>query len=302
MTTVEDSGVAAPQPAKVLHGRRQRYRVEGSRAGRVLRTVALTLFVIAALFPFYWIVITSLKSDSALAAGTKSLFPSHVTFSAYSQDFTENDFWRPLLNSALIGLITTLVTVLVGSCAGYALARTQIRPKGLFLGFILVAGFFPVVAMVGPLFLAYSNLGLLDNFTSLIVAYLVYTLPIATWFLANFFSQLPVEIEEAAMIDGLGRFRTLYRVVMPVALPGVLTAAILSFILSWNDFIFALSFLQTPSKFTAPLAMVNLGQSQFQVFPNLVDAAVVVVTIPIAAIVIFAQRRIVSGFTAGSSR
>lgn len=300
MTTVEDSGFTAPPPLP-RRGRRH-YKVQGGRGLQIGRGVALALFVIAALFPFYWIVITSLKSNSALAAGTKSLLPSHISFSAYRQDFTINDFWHPLLNSALIGLATTVLTVLVGSCAGYALARTQIRPKSLFLGFILVAGFFPVVAMVGPLFLAYSNLSLLDSYWSLILAYLVYTLPIATWFLANFFSQLPVEIEEAAVIDGLSRFGALFRVVLPVAMPGVLTAAILSFILSWNDFIFALSFLETPSKFTAPLAMVNLGQSQFQVFPNLVDAAVVVVTIPIAAIVILAQRRIVSGFTAGSSR
>lgn len=274
----------------------------GGRTLRIGRAVALTCFVIAALFPFYWIVITSLKTNRALAAGTSSLLPGRLTLSAYRTDFTLDDFWRPLLNSAVIGLATTALTIVVASCAGYALARTRIRPKPLFLGFILIAGFFPVVAMIGPLFLAYSNLNLLDHRWSLIPAYLVYTLPIAIWFLANFFSQLPIEIEEAAVIDGLSRTRALFRIVVPVAMPGILTAAILSFILSWNDFIFALSLLQSSNKFTAPLAMVNLGQSQYQVFPNLVDAAVVVVTVPIAAIVLLAQRRIVSGFTAGSSR
>ena len=104
------------------------------------------------------------------------------------------------------------------------------------------------------------------------------------------------------MVDGLTRFKALYRVIVPVAMPGVLTAAILSFILAWNDFTFALSFLETPSKYTAPLAINNLGQSQFQVFPNLIDAAVVVVTIPIALLVLAAQRRIVSGFTAGATK
>lgn len=275
---------------------------ESTTGLRIARAVVLTLFVAGSLFPFYWIVRTSLSSTPYLNRGTHSLLPGGLTLNAYSTDLAMDDFWRPLLNSALVSLATTLVTVLVAACAGYALSRTKIFGKGLILGFILVAGFFPVVAMVGPLFLAFGHLGLLDNYFTLVLTYLVYTLPISTWFLAGFFGQLPVEIEEAAVLDGLTRFRALFRVVLPVALPGVLTAAILSFILAWNDFIFALSFLETPDKYTAPLAIVNLGQTQYQVFPNLIDAAVVVVTVPIAVIVVLAQRRIVSGLTAGSSR
>lgn len=130
----------------------------------------------------------------------------------------------------------------------------------------------------------------------------MYTLPLATWFLTSFFGQIPKELEEAAMTDGCSRFGALWRVTMRVALPGVFTTAILAFILAWNDFAFALSFLQTPSHYTAPLAIVDLGQSQYQVFYDRIDAAVVIVTIPIALLVIFAQRRIISGFTAGSFR
>ncbi|MGH9060967.1 MAG: carbohydrate ABC transporter permease, partial [Acidimicrobiales bacterium] len=126
------------------------------------------------------------------------------------------------------------------------------------------------------------------------------TLPIATWLLKNFFAQIPKELEEAALVDGATRLQALRRVVIPVAVPGVFTAAILAFILAWNDFLFAVSFLQTPSKFTAPLAIVNLGQSKFQVFYNRIDAAVVIISIPIAVIVLLAQRRIVSGLTAGA--
>jgi ABC-type glycerol-3-phosphate transport system permease component len=130
----------------------------------------------------------------------------------------------------------------------------------------------------------------------------VYTLPLTTWLLKNFFQQIPAELEEAALMDGATRLQTLRKVVIPVAIPAVFTAAILSFILAWNDFAFAISFLRTTGHFTAPLAIVTFGESQYQVFYNLIDAAVVIVSIPIALLVLFAQRRIVSGLTAGSFR
>jgi ABC-type glycerol-3-phosphate transport system permease component len=188
----------------------------------------------------------------------------------------------------------------MGTLGGYALSRTRIRGKPLILGFILIAGFFPVIAMVGPLFLAYRNLGLLDTYPALVITYLIYTLPIATWFLANFFSRIPFQLEEAAIVDGTTRLGALRKVILPVAVPGIFTVAILSFILAWNDFAFAVSFMDTPDKYTAPLAIVNLGHSQYQVHYNLIDAAVVIVTVPIALLVIFAQRQIISGLTAGA--
>jgi len=274
-------------------------RRTASRAGFGL---LMTLFVLASMFPFYWIIITSLKTQSEVNQGTTSLLPSHITWSNYVTDLTKADFVRPLLNSAIVALSTTLLTVVIASLAGYALARTQMRGKTLILGFILVANFFPIIAMVGPLFIAYRRLGLLNSYPALVISCLIYTLPLATWLLASYFSQIPKSLEEAALVDGSGRLRTLRKVIMPVALPGVFTAAILSFMLTWNDFTFALSFMSTPSKFTAPLAIVNLGQSQYQTFYNLIDAAVVIISIPIALIVIFAQRRIVTGLTAGSFR
>lgn len=266
------------------------------------KTVLLAIFVVVSLFPFYWIVITSFKTNSDLARGTHSLLPTSFSWSAYKADFSQYDYWRNVLNSAIVALSTTAITIVVGSAAGYALARTRLRGRSILLGFILIAGFFPIMAMIGPLFLTYTHAGLIDTFWTLIVSDLVYTLPIAVWFLANFFSQIPVEIEEAAVVDGLTRLHALFRVIVPVAMPGVLTAAIVSFILAWNDFTFALSFMQTPSKYTAPLAINNLGHSQYQVFPNMIDAAVVIVTIPVALLVLAAQRRIVSGFTSGSTK
>jgi ABC-type glycerol-3-phosphate transport system permease component len=279
---------------------------------RASRTVSQVIFyigvviaVVVSLFPFFWILRTSLESDSQVSAGVggrNGVIPSQLHFSAYVEDFTQQHFLHPLLNSIIVSLATTVVTVLVASLAGYALARLEVRGAGAILGFVLLAGFFPVLAIVGPLFLLLKDLNLLDNIYPLILVYLVYTLPISTWLLRNFFAQLPKELEEAALVDGATRLQALRKVVIPVAVPAVFTAAILSFILAWNDFTFAVSFLVTPSHFTAPLAIVTFGQSQYQVFYNRIDAAVVIISIPIALLVLFLQRRIVSGLTAGSFR
>lgn len=263
-------------------------------------TALIAMIMASVLFPFLWIVRTSLQSSEEFSAGVTGLLPRHPTFSSYTAVFTTEDFLRPLLNSALICAASTAVTVLFATFAGYALARLEIRGRGLILGFLLLAGFFPVLAMIGPLFLLYRNLGFLDSGYPLVLAYMIYTLPITTWLLKGFFEQIPRGLEEAALVDGASRLQVLWKIVVPVAMPGVFTAAILSFILAWNDFTFALSFLQTPSRFTAPLAIVNLGQSQYQVFHNRIDAAVVVITLPVVGLVLLAQRRIVSGLTAGA--
>ncbi len=162
-----------------------------------------------------------------------------------------------------------MVTIVVASMAGYALARLRIRGTGAILAFILLAGFFPVLAMIGPLFLVLRYLGMLNNIYPLIIVYLVYTLPISTWLLKSFFEQIPAELEDAALVDGATRLQVLRKVVIPVAVPAVFTAAILSFILAWNDFAFAVSFLTSQAHFTAPLAITTFGQSQFQTFYNL---------------------------------
>jgi ABC-type glycerol-3-phosphate transport system permease component len=287
-------------------GRTARHRMRpGKIAGRVGFYILIAAFVVGSLFPFYWIVITSLKTPAELSGGTTSLLPGHITFGSYSADLTQTsttglNFGRSLLNSAIVALAATAITVVLAVLAGYALSRTRMRGKGPVLGFVLIAGFFPPLAMVGPLFLAYRHIGLLNSYPALVITYLIYTLPLATWFLANFFSQLPRQLEEAAVVDGASRLQALRRVILPVAVPGIFTVAILSFILAWNDFAFAVSFMETPDKYTAPLAIIGLGQSQYQVFYNRIDAAVVMVTLPVALLVIFAQRRIISGLTAGA--
>jgi len=290
--------IALPRP----RGRQARAITPGKLARRTGFFLMLAIFVLVSLFPFYWIVDTSLKTPQAIAAGTTSLLPGHVTFSNYIDDFTQQDFIRPLLNSVLVAGCTTIVTVVLAALAGYALSRTQIRGKPVWLAFILIANFFPVIAMVGPLLTVYRRIGLLDTYPGLIIADLIYTLPLATFLMSSYFSQIPKSLEEAALVDGSTRLRTLRKIIVPVALPGVFTTAILSFMLTWNDFLLALSFMTDPSHYTATVAIVSLGQSPYQTFYNLIDAAVVIISLPIALLVLLAQRRIVSGLTAGSFR
>ena len=250
-----------PVPAMTSRAVATRQRVP---AGKVVREIlfylAVVIVVLIALFPFYWILRTSLLSNQQVAAGVggaNGIIPSHLSGVAYKNVFTQASFLRPLLNSVIVALATTAVTIVVATMAGYALARLHIRGAGAILGFILLAGFFPVLAMIGPLFLVLRYLGWLNSIWPLIIVYLVYTLPIATWLLKNFFEQIPTELEDAALVDGATRLQTLRKVVVPVAVPAVFTAAILSFILAWNDFAFAVSFLTSTNEFTAPLAITD---------------------------------------------
>lgn len=289
---------AMPQALRIAR-RRIRTRKAAGWSGFY---VMVAVFILVSLFPFYWIVITALKTQPELTAGTAGLWPAHFTWQSFSTILHQGTFARSLLNSVIVAGSTTILTVVIASLAGYGLARTTIRGKQVIMGFLLVAGFFPVIAMVGPIFISYRSLGLLDNLVGLVIVYFVYSLPLATWFLTSYFGQIPRELEEAAIVDGATRLQALRRVIVPVAVPGIFTVAILGFILCWNDFLLAVSFLTSPTKYTSPLAIMNLGQSQYQTFYNLIDAMVVVITLPIALIVLFAQRRIISGLTAGSFR
>ena len=304
MTSAVAGEVPVPVAAHRVAYRRRRY-TNGKIIREILFYLAVVIVVLIALFPFYWILRTSLLSNQQVAAGVggaNGIIPSHLSGAAYKNVFTQGSFLTPLVNSVIVALATTVITIVVATMAGYALARLRIRGTGPILAFILLAGFFPVLAMIGPLFLVLRYLGWLNSIWPLIIVYLVYTLPIATWLLKNFFEQVPPELEDAALVDGATRLQVLRKVVVPVAVPAVFTAAILSFILAWNDFAFAVSFLTSQSHFTAPLAITVFGQSAFQTFYNLIDAAVVIISIPIAVLVLFAQRRIVSGLTAGSFR
>src|ERR1700761_198772 len=204
MTSAVADDVPVPVAAHRATHRRRRYST-GKVVGETLFYLAVVIVVLIALFPFYWILRTSLLSNQQVAAGVggaNGIIPSHLSGAAYKNVFTQASFLTPLLNSIVVALATTVITIIVASMAGYALARLRIRGTGAILGFILLAGFFPVLAMIGPLFLVLRYLGWLNSIWPLIIVYLVYTLPISTWLLKNFFEQIPTELEDAALVDG----------------------------------------------------------------------------------------------------
>lgn len=264
--------------------------------------IVLTAVLVLFLLPFYWVFAHSFESAAEYARNQATLWPSHPTLASYYTVLVQDGFGTALLSSLIVASITTVITLGLGSLAGYALSRLRIRGRGMIFGFVILAGFFPLTAMMGPLFDVMAHAGLLNSYLGLSISDLVYTLPFTTWLLASLFSQLPAEIEEAALVDGCGRLRVLLKVVLPLAAPAMATATIFSFILVWSDFAFSLAFLQTSNRFTAPLAIIMLGQSKYQTFYNYTDAAVMITALPILALVMVAQRRIVSGLTSGALR
>lgn len=268
------------------------------------RWAALALAVITLIFlvPFFWVLSQSLEPSAEFSRNLPTLWPSHPTLGNYYTVLIRDSFSRSILSSFIVAVITTVITLVLGGLAGYALSRLPIRGRGLVLGFVILAGFFPLTAMMGPLFEVMSHIGLLNTYLGLSIADLIYTVPLTTWLLASLFGQIPMEIEEAALVDGASRLGAVWRIIVPLAAPALVTAAIFSFLLVWNDFAFSLAFLQTANRFTAPLSIVMLSQTKYQVFYNLTDAGVLLTALPIFVLVLFAQRRIVSGLTTGALR
>ena len=268
------------------------------------RWAALALAVITLIFlvPFFWVLSQSLEPSAEFSRNLPTLWPSHPPLGNYYTVLIRDSFSRSILSSFIVAAITTVITLVLGGLAGYALSRLPIRGRGLVLGFVILAGFFPLTAMMGPLFEVMSHIGLLNTYLGLSIADLIYTVPLTTWLLASLFGQIPMEIEEAALVDGASRLGAVWRIIVPLAAPALVTAAIFSFLLVWNDFAFSLAFLQTANRFTAPLSIVMLSQTKYQVFYNLTDAGVLLTALPIFVLVLFAQRRIVSGLTTGALR
>jgi ABC-type glycerol-3-phosphate transport system permease component len=259
----------------------------------------LTMLLIGGLiFPVYWAVISSFTPESRLF-GTSTIVPRQLVLEHYRALFTTRDFWTPIRNSLLVAGLTTAIAIVLGSSCAYALARLRFRGKAPLLAFVLAVSMFPQISIVGPLYLLLRELRLLNTYPGLVLPYLTFAMPLTIWMLVGFFRQLPADLEEAAAMDGAGRIRTLWTIILPLSWPGLATSAILTFLYCWNEFLFALSFTLGPERYTVPVA-IALFRGQYQVPWGEVLAAAVVATIPVAALVLLAQRGIVAGLTAGA--
>jgi multiple sugar transport system permease protein len=274
-------------------------RAEGTTPKRILLWVAVAVIVVFCLFPFYWLINTSLKSGADLSGA--ALLPPSPSIDNYTSIFEDTAFTNALRNSAIIAGSVTVLSLLIGSFAGYALARLHLPFKFLILAIVLSISTFPPIAIAAPIFELWTDIGLYNTYLGLILPSLAFGLPLTVFIMASFFHDIPRELEEAALVDGATRLQAFRRVVVPLAAPGVVTAGLLVFIFAWNEFLFAITLTSTPERRPVPAAIAFFtGSQQFEVPLGTISAASVVVTIPLIVLVLIFQRRIVAGLTAGA--
>ncbi|PDQ20593.1 sugar ABC transporter permease [Mesorhizobium sanjuanii] len=248
--------------------------------------------------PFIWQFSTSFQLDKALTSGSPSLIPDPFTLEHYYNAFVEKELHRYVWNSLVVSLATTFLCLFVGSLAAFALSRLNVRGRFGILMVILSVSMFPQIALVGPLYLVATNLGLLDTYTALIITYLALGLPLVTWVLFGYFETLPREIDEAARMDGVSIPGLLWHIILPMSLPSLVTTGLLAFITAWNEFLFALAFTSNIDRQTIPVGIANFT-NQYYVPWGDIAAASAVVTVPLIVLVLFFQRHIIEGLTQG---
>ena len=272
------------------------------RRARLGWTAAIVIVLFYALIPVLWLVSLSFKTPATV--NDKRFIPEQLTLDNYSVLFQggfDSPLLRPLINSVAIALIATVIAVTLASFTAYAIARLDFPGKTVILAGALAIAMFPPISVVGPLFDMWRTLGLYDTYPGLVIPYLTFALPLAIYTLVAFFREIPWELEQAAQVDGATPWQAFRKIILPLAAPGVFTAAILVFIFAWNDFVFAITLTSSDSARTVPAALAFFqGESQFTAPTGSIAAAAVLVTIPIIVFVLIFQRRIVAGLTAGA--
>lgn len=265
--------------------------------GTYFMVVVLAAFIV---MPFLWMFLGSFKPNyELLQKQGQTLWIDNPTLSNYRRLFTEYDFARYFLNSTIVASVTAVVATSLSAFAGYSLARFSFPGKGAISFLILLTQMIPAIATIIPLFLWFQRLHLLDTYWALIIAYNAFAIPFCTWLLRGFFLGIPEELEEAAMIDGSGQIGTFIRIVLPLSLPGLLATLIFSFILAWQEFLFAVTFTSKAELRTLTVGVAAMRGRDI-VDWGLLNAGVVVTTIPLAILFAFIQRYLVQGLTAGA--
>jgi multiple sugar transport system permease protein len=266
--------------------------------GRVWVLLAAGIVVVNGFFPAFWILLTSLKTETELVSKPITYWPHNASLANYMQAFTDQPLLRYLGNSALVAIGATVVSLIVSSLAAYAIARLNLKRRQLILTCIVASSMFPLVTLLVPIFETMRAAGLLNTYTALILPYTVLNLPVCTLVLVGFFQSIPKDLENAAMIDGCTRIGALWRVVVPLAAPGVFTAGILAFVNAWDEFLLALSLNASASMRTVPVG-ITLYQGEFTFPWPIISAALIVAIVPIAVLIVLFQERVVGGLTQG---
>lgn len=259
----------------------------------------VTIIVLQAIFPFYYAVLTSFESGQAIF--DVNYLPKAFDLANYRKAFEGGVFLKQIMNSVFVATVVVVLSLILAVTASYALARVQFKGRGKILLIILSVSMFPQIAVLSGLFSLIRAMGLFNSLWSLVFSYMIFTLPFTVWVLTTFMRKLPLEIEEAAIMDGAKPFTIIRRVFMPLLWPALVTTGLLAFIHAWNEFLFALTFLSTDEQRTVPVAIALIsGASEFEIPWGNIMAASVIVTVPLIALVLVFQRKIISGLTAGA--
>jgi len=301
-TSAGRSLTGAPGRMTTDDAARTRERLRRERSKLVLFYFGITAFVIFCLAPFAWTFITSFKGPDTIYHRPIEYLPNPVNPVNYQKIFALSRFTHSLLNSAIVAASATAISLIVGSFCAYAVARLNFPGKNLLLAFVLAVAMFPGISIVGPLYQQFRDWNLTNTYWALILPDVTFALPLAIWTLTAFFRDLPMELEESARVDGCGRMGTFFRIIAPLATPGMFTVAILVFIAAWNEYLFARTFMSEESKLTATIVIAQFeGADVASAYPwGQITAASIIVTIPLVILVLAFQRRIISGLTAGA--
>lgn len=256
------------------------------------------LVVLVSLLPFLWFLNTSFKTQIEVTAIPPTLVPSG-SLHFYQSAIEQYNLLHYVKNSIIVAGLTTFITLCISVFAGYALARLRIKYKGLIMGSLLLVSMFPQISIAGPVWRILQSAGWLNTYHGLIIPYITLTLPLGVWILTSFFKELPEELENAARIDGCTHVQALFKVIIPLAAPGVFTAAILIFIYAWNEFFFALLIMTQQQYQTLPVG-IALFQGQYTIPWGEIAAASMIATVPLVVLVFLFQKRIIRGLSAGA--
>lgn len=262
--------------------------------GKIMFFILLFIILIINIFPFFWMILASFKSMVDLLNIDK-LFIFNPTIQNYFDVFSKYDFLRPIINSLIIGIVSTLLSLVFGLPTAYSIAREK---QTLFSGIILIIRIIPAITFLVPWYIIFNKIHLTGTYTALILAHLLVSLPLIIWIMIPYYEQMPKELEQAAWVDGCSKLGTFLKIMLPLSSPGILTSAILAFIFSWNNFIFALV-LSTNDTKTLPMAVFNFISYTEINWPSLMAAAVMI-TLPILIISMVLQRYVIAGLTAGA--
>ncbi|WP_283609918.1 carbohydrate ABC transporter permease [Faecalispora anaeroviscerum] len=260
----------------------------------------LPLFVILLflLFPFYWTFVTSIKPEAELYGSVVTYWPHNVTFESYRKLFVDFNFLKPMGNSFTVAIITTLITLTVSMLASYSFSRFRFAGRKAFMVLFLTNNMFPTVLLLIPLYAIMRSMGLLYTPLSLVLSYATFTIPFSVWLLNGFINDLPLSLEEAAMVDGCNRAQAFTRIIFPVLVPCLVATGVYIFMTSWNEYTFAVMFTNERNR-TIPVALKNLI-GQLGVQWDLLTAGGIITIIPVCIMFFFAQKRLVEGLTAGA--